>query len=319
MTTTERKNHGHSHFLYILCLLAALLVRPAQHFIEAHSSDNDEDPDIILFSSPGLVKKMALGYGNLMADFYWMRTIQYYGRFEEADRRKIRYKNLNMLLDITTTLDPYYLDAYRMGSFFLAAEEPLGAGQPKDALNLLDRGFQHHPGEWQLLYDKGFIYYWYLQDFIAAGETWLQTAEIPGAPEWLHSLAAASVTRGGDLAVAIALWQDRYLQSTRENEKETAKNRLISFRVAQDIWGWQALAERYREKNGAYPESLQMLATGHELRYSLFDPPGMPYRYDPQTGEVTLNADTEVIYLDVPDIYKDMLVEAPPLTNLLPG
>jgi tetratricopeptide (TPR) repeat protein len=318
MTAGARKNNGQPRSVYILCLLAALLIWPAQHFFDMYSAGDDDDPDILLFSSPRLVKKMALGYDNLMADFYWMRTIQYYGRFDEADRRKIRYKNLYTLLDITTTLDPYYLDAYRTGCFFLAAEDPLGADQPEEALKLLDKGLSYHPEEWQLLYDKGFIYYWHLQDFRTAGETWLQAAAITGAPDWLSGLAAASVTRGGDLAVAIALWQDRFLQSTRENEKETALNRLISFKVAQDFWGWQALAEKYREENGVYPESLQILAEKHGLRYSLADPLGTPYEYDSQTGEVSLNDDTEVHYLRVPDIYMNSLVEAAPLTNLLP-
>ena len=318
MTPDVCKNHGHSRAVYVVCLFAALLIWPTQRFIETHNAGNDDDPDILLFGTPGLVKKMALGYDGLLSDFYWMRTIQYFGNFEEADRRKIRYKNLNTLLDITTTLDPYYLDAYRTGCFFLAEEDPLGANQPEDAVKLLDKGFIYFPGEWRILYDKGFIYYWHLQDFIAAGETWLHAAEIPGAPEWLKGLAAASITRGGDFELAIALWRDRYLQSSRDNEKETAKNRLISFKVAQDLWGWHALAEKYRENHGTYPENLEALAAEHGLRYSLTDPLGMPYRYDPQTGEAALGEDTEIDYLAVPDIYMDRLVEAAPLTNLLP-
>ena len=318
MTAVARENHGHSRFVYILCLLAALLVWPAQRFIETHGDGDGEDPDILLFSSPGLVKKMALGYDRLLADFYWMRTIQYFGRFDEADKRKIRYKNLYTLLDITTTLDPDYLDAYRTGCFFLAAEEPLGAGSPDEALKFLDKGLRDHPAEWRLFYDKGFVYYWYLQDFKAAGKTWLQAVKIPDAPEWFSGLAAMSLTRGGEFPVAIALWQDRYMQSTRENEKRTAKNRLISFKVAQDTWGWQALAEKYREENGDYPKSLQALASKFGLRYSLTDPLGMPYRYDQQTGAAALADDTEIQYFEIPDIYRNALVEAAPLTNLLP-
>ena len=318
MTAAALKKHGHSCSVYILCLLAALLIWPTQRFIETHGAGDEEDPDILLFSSPGLIKKMALGYHDLLADFYWMRTIQYFGNFDAADKRKVRYKNLYTLLDITTTLNPHHLDAYRTGSFFLAAESPLGSDQPEEALKFLNKGLRNHPAEWPLLYDKGFVYYWYLQDFKAAGETWLQAAEIPGAPEWMTSLAAASLSRGGELDLAMVLWQDRYLQATRENERETAKNRLLSFKVAQDIWGWQALAEKYREQNGAYPKSLETLAAEHGMRYSLTDPLGLPYQYDPQTGEAALNVDTEVRYISVPDIYFDTLVNAAPLINILP-
>jgi hypothetical protein len=318
MTTAAHKNHGHSRYIYILCLIAALLIWPTQRFIEAHGSDDGEDPDILLFNSPGLLKKMSLGYSDLMADFYWMRTIQYIGNFDRAERRRVRYRNLYTLLDITTTLNPHHIDAYRTGCFFLASEFPLGADQPEEALKLLDKGMRYNPAEWRILYDKGFVYYWHINDFKAAGKTWMQASEIPGSPEWLTALAAASMTRGGEFELAIALWQDRYLQATRESEREPARNRLISFMVAQDIWGWQTLAERYREKNGAYPKSLDALVAEHGMRYSLIDPLGTPYRYDPQTGTVTLSDETEVHYLSIPDIYMYRLVEAAPLTNILP-
>lgn len=318
MTPAGTEDHGHSKFIYVICLIAALLIWPVQRFIETHGTVADDDPDILLFVSPKLVKKMALGYDGLLADFYWLRTIQYYGDFDAADKRKFRYRNLYTLLDITTTLDPYNLDAYSAGAFFLAADDPLGAGQPDKALELMDRGISYHPSEWRLTYDKGFVYYWYLQDFKAAGETWLQAASVPGAPDWLNSLAAASMTRGGQLDVAIALWQERYLQALRDTEREAAQNHLLSFKIAQDTWGWQYLAEKYREENGGYPENLETLAAQYGLRYSLTDPLGVPYRYDPQTGGVALNDDTEVNYLSIPDIYKDTLIKAAPLISLLP-
>ena len=125
---------------------------------------------------------MALGYERVLADFYWMRVIQYYGRRDEADKRPIRYKNLSTLLEITTTLDPGLLDAYRAGSLFLAEPDPVGAGQPQEALHLLDKGIHAHPQEWKLFYDKGFIYYWHMKDYKAAGEIWRAEVAFGSAP-----------------------------------------------------------------------------------------------------------------------------------------
>ncbi|MDR0842359.1 MAG: hypothetical protein LBP68_02945 [Acidobacteriota bacterium] len=323
MTTTDAKKNGHSWSGYatvLIVLVAALLVWPTQRFIEAHTPGAGEDPDILLFSSPKLMKNMALGYDSLLADFYWMRTIQYYGRFDEADKRTIRYKNLYTLLDITTTLDPDLMDAYRTGCFFLAAEEPLGAGKPEEAVKLLDKGLLAHPTAWQLMHDKGFIYYWYTKDFKAAGETWLQGSKFPGAPEWMASLAAVSLSRGGSFQVAFALWEDQYRQSTRENVKKNALDRLSSFQVARDIWGWEMLADKYKEYVGSYPQTLNALAAtqGPKPRYSLADPLGMPYRYDPVTGAVFLDPDSEIHYIEVPDIYRDELVAVDFLPQLRP-
>lgn len=310
---TPRAAAGNSKHLWIcggICLICALLIRPAQDYFQARSGDPGQEPDILFFSSPALVKKMALGYDSLFADFYWMRTIQYYGRREEAGKRKIRYKNLSTLLDITTTLNPNLMDAYRSGSYFLAEEDPVGAGQPQEALKLLDKGIRAHPQEWQLWHDKGFIYYWYLKDFKAAGETWLQAGRIPGAPHWLPSLAAVSLSKGGAIQVAIALWQQQYQQSTRANVRENARDHLISFQVAQEIWNLESLVRQHKNLHGSFPPSLKKLAQGQVHKYSIVDPLGTPYQYDPQTGAVQLGPETKVRYLRVPEIYRESLPTA---------
>ncbi|MDR1728964.1 MAG: hypothetical protein LBT74_13760 [Acidobacteriota bacterium] len=317
MTTAAAEKPVRPWGVCAVCLLAALLVWPTQRFIEGRAAAGDEDPDILLFSSPKMLKKMALGYDGLAADFYWMRTIQYYGRFDEADKRKVRYKNLYALLDITTTLDPYLTDAYRQGCFFLAQDPPLGAGDMEGALKFLDKGLEAHPDAWQLMYDKGFLHYLYTQDFKAAGDIWLQATKVPGAPSWLASLAAAALSRGGDFQIAFTLWQEQYRTTTRENTRKNARDRLMSFQVARDIWGWEALADLYKERAGAYPPTLRALAEtrGRREKYALADPLGTPYRYDPQTGAVFLDADSKVNYIDVPGKYKNDLVAV----DFLPG
>lgn len=305
------RNRAPEWACYGILLLCALLLRPVQDFLQAQGGQADEEPDILFFSSPRLLTKMALGYDSLLADFYWMRTIQYYGRRDAADKRKIRYKNLSTLLDITTTLNPHLVDAYRSGSLFLSEEDPVGAGQPKEALKLLDKGFRANPRMWQLLHDKGFVYYWYLKDFKSAGETWLQAGRIPGAPPWLPSLAAKSLSQGGAIEVAIALWKQQYQQSTRANVRDNARNHLLSFQVAQDIWQLEALLAEYRQLHGAYPPSLRHLVRGRARAYALADPLGTPYAYDPEKGTVQLSPHTAVRYIKVPEIYRESLQALP--------
>jgi tetratricopeptide (TPR) repeat protein len=307
MKSTPVGNSRHSWLCYGIFLIGALLICPVQDYVQSRSADPGQEPDILFFSSPAFVKKMALGYDSLLADFYWMRAIQYYGRRDEADKRKIRYKNLPALLDITTTLDPDLMDAYRSGSCFLAEEDPVGAGQPKEALKLLDKGIRMHPQDWRLLHDKGFVYYWYLKDFKGAGETWMQASRIPGSPHWLPNLAATSLSKGGSFEVAIDLWQQQYRNSTRANIRETARNHIISFQAAKEMWELEFLAEQYNKLFQSYPPSLRALVRGQEDKYSLVDPLGTPYQYFPQSGRVSLSPDTKVVFLQVPEIYKESL------------
>jgi tetratricopeptide (TPR) repeat protein len=289
----------------VICLVGAFLIVPVQNGIEKRLGDTGPDPDLLYFSSPSAVERMALGYENILADIYWMRTIQYYGRRDEAAKRTIRYKNLAALLDITTSLDPDLMDAYVAGSFFLGEHDPLGAGQPEEALKLLDKGIRAHPREWRFLYYKGLVYYVYVDDFKAAGNTWLDASRMPEAPEYLEGLAAKSLSEGGAMDTARALWQRQYEEATRDDIRENALNRLISLKVAEDIWALEFLMDVYRLENGMYPRSLSELISNENGKIKTLDPLGTPYSYDPETGSVSLSPQSEILYLEVPESYRE--------------
>jgi tetratricopeptide (TPR) repeat protein len=286
-------------------VLAALMIKPVQDRVHGRLELRGPDSDILYFASPAVLKKMALGYDGVLADIYWMRTIQYYGRRDEADRRPVRYKNLAALLDLTSALDPDMVDVYRAGSVFLAEPDPSGAGQPDEAVKLLDRGIEHHPQDWRLMMDKGFIYFWYVRDFKRAGDIWLSASRLSAAPHWMEALAAMALSRGGDVETAKLLWQHQLEQSDREDVKENARNHLFSLEVAEARWTLEFFIERYREKHGRLPEELEDLVRAGFLRQVPKDPSGAAYAYEPANGFVGLSPETGVRYLSVPQEYRD--------------
>lgn len=291
------------------CFLLAFLVKPVQDRLATRLGLQSIVSDQLYFDSALAVKKVSLGYESLVADIYWMRTIQYYGRRDEADRRPVRYKNLAALLDITTTLDPDLLDAYRAGAVFLSEPDPVGAGQPQEAIKLLDKGMRRNPREWRFGFDKGFVYFWYLKDLKAAGDAWLASSKLPGAPPWMEPLAAMAFSKSGAMDAAKALWQRQYQESSRADVKGNARNHLLSIQVAEDLWTLEYLLNRYRERLGRYPRKLEDLVGEGWLRYVPSDPLGTPYSYNRDDGKVQLSPQTKVRYLAVPDSYREAFVE----------
>ncbi len=294
--------------LFALLIIPAGLIRPVQDRIESHLSEAP-DADLLYFNTPATVKRLSLGYESLVADSYWIRVIQYYGRRDLADKRPVRYKNLASLLDIATTLDPDLIDAYRAGTTFLSEPDPIGAGQPAAALQLLDKGMAAHPNEWRLGFDKGFVYFTYLKDAKKAGHVWLAASQIPEAPRWMEALAAMAFTRGGDIETAKTLWKRQYMESTRAEVRDNAFNRLNSLQVAEDIWTLEFFIEKYRETKSVTPRKLTDLIDAGYLRLVPPDPSGMPYEYDSARGEVRLSPQSKVRYLQVPDEYRAALRE----------
>src|SRR5205807_7275501 len=124
-----------------------------QHTLDKERAELREERDYVLLSSAKLVKAVSLEYAPLMADFYWTRVVQFYGN--KHVRGDANLEELWPLLDITTTLDPNLIVAYRFGAIFLSQRAPGGAGRPDLAVQLLQRGIKANPDYWRLYEDLG--------------------------------------------------------------------------------------------------------------------------------------------------------------------
>ena len=66
--------------------------------------------DLIYLPTPAQARLMSLGYENAVADFYWVKALQYYTDQGQAANR---YKNLADYLDLVIGVDPDYEYAYK--------------------------------------------------------------------------------------------------------------------------------------------------------------------------------------------------------------
>jgi hypothetical protein len=126
--------------------------------------------------------RLMLSFDALAADVYWIRSIQSYGRDLKNRARPGRFELVEPLLDLTTTLDPHFLIAYRFGAVFLALEPPNGPGRADLAIQLLEKGLNANPTRWTLAHDIGFVHYFHTGNFTAAADWFERSAVMPGAP-----------------------------------------------------------------------------------------------------------------------------------------
>ena len=151
-------------WIAVLALPVLLVaVYPLQVRIEEQTQTVQQQKEVLLLRSRGLLKKLSFGYDSLLSNIYWTRAVQYYGG-KRRDRDP-NFELLGPLLDLTTTLDPHLLVAYKFGAIFLAEPAPRGAGRPDLAVALIRRGIVANPEEWRLWHDLGFIYYWDIKDY----------------------------------------------------------------------------------------------------------------------------------------------------------
>jgi len=276
--------------LVACCLGAAiLLVQRIDHLRPAATLR-----ETLYVSSPQTVKRMSLGYTGLLADIYWTRAVQYFGRkhfLQESD-----YSLLGPLLDITTALDPHLLVAYEFGSVFLAQKPPNGAGEPDKAVDLVHRGIRENPGYWRLYYDLGFIHYMERKDYVAASRAFLEGSQLPDAHPFMKLLAARMAEHGGDIETARFLWTNTYQNSTNADMQMNALAHLRALQVDEQVEQLEAVARKYREQTGEYPENFQQLANAGWLRGVPLDPTGRPYRLVPG-GKVEVEQPDELPFI----------------------
>ena len=163
--------------LGVLLALGFVGVWQLQKKIDGQRQALQEERDELVLRSPKLIKRMSLEYAPLVGAMYWTRAVQYYG-----EKHRLHQKNLELLwplLDITTTLDPNLIVAYRFGSTFLSDAPPRGAGDPDHAVELLRRGVKANPDYWRFYQDMGNVYYFDKKDYPRAAEAFAEGSQEP--------------------------------------------------------------------------------------------------------------------------------------------
>jgi hypothetical protein len=235
------------------------------------------------------MRRLALSYDAVLADIYWIRSVQYYGDTKLSTTSKKEYGRLYPLLDMTTALDPRFSIAYRFGAILLSEGHPNGAGNTAQAIALLDKAIKAMPDKWQYLHDAGFVEYWWNRDAKAAAEWLLRAADVPGAPSYLRPVAAMMLAEGGEERSARALWTELEASAEHEWLRQSARRALLQLDAEAILERLQPIVNGYYDRVGRFPSSWDEVVRARVLAGVPVDPTGVPYALDPVSGAVNVD------------------------------
>ena len=217
------------------------------------------DPNAIdesLYLNGKTARRISLGFNGLMADWYWMRSLQYVGKKvintpEDVSIDSLGQLNLKLLaplLDTATTLDPEFMDPYEYAAMVLPSVDV------QQAIRITQKGIDANPNAWKLYHHLGYIY-WQQHDYQAASEMYGRGAQIPGAPAWMEAMKAKMFGDGGSRATAREIYKRMYEQAGEEQVKEMARKRLLQLDSFDQRDALRKLFAAYKTRTGKCPDS----------------------------------------------------------------
>ncbi|MEQ1604642.1 MAG: hypothetical protein ABL999_07210 [Pyrinomonadaceae bacterium] len=250
------------------------------------------------------LKGFALGMEGLLADWYWVRSLQYIGdkmltrnasNFDIENLNSLNPRLLHPLLENATDLDPHFIGAYSYGAIVLPAIDK------EKAVAFAQKGIANNPGEWRLYQYIGFIY-WKLGQFDKAAESYQKGSEIAGSSAFMRLMAAAMKTEGGSRATARSIYGQMLTESDDEAIRITAERRLVQLDWYDERDAINKALAEFKERNGRCASSFGEIAAalvkttlpdGKQFHVDpanrLVDPTGAPYRLDQEKCVVALD------------------------------
>ena len=263
-----------------------------------------EDSDLSMNGSK--LKGFALGCESLMADWYWMRSLQYIGgkivrtKSENVNMDDLRSLNPRLLypyLDNATDLDPHFIAAYSYGAVVLPAIDP------EKAIAITNKGIANNPNEWRLYQHLGYIY-WKLGQYEKAAESYNNGAQVPGAAPFMALMAGSMKTEGGSRGTARQIFRQMLDGTDDPAVRITAQRRLQELDSLDEREAIDKALDEFKTKAGrcagSFGEILPMLMKvqfpeNHEFRVDrsgqLVDPTDAPYLLDKENCRVKVDAE----------------------------
>lgn len=294
----------------IICGFAAVFVL-SNHLeqIKPALPEGYNDSDLALQGTK--LKGFTFGAEGLLADWYWLQSLQYLGNKVVNSKDDLNLENLSNLnprllypyLDNATDLDPRFMAVYEYGAVVLPAIDV------NQAIKFIEKGIKNNPQEWRLYHNLGYIY-WRQNDFVKAAEIYTKGAEIENAPPFMKLMAAKMKDEGGSRETAREIYRQIAENSEDKQTREMGEFRLLQLDSLEERDAIRSVLQKFKEKNNRCANSLQeilpllqtvKLPNGKDFRIdaskNLVDPTAAPYLLDKEKCDVILDVEKTKIPL----------------------
>jgi tetratricopeptide (TPR) repeat protein len=299
-------NSSKTYISLAVIILGFAVIFGLSNFLEQHKPQIPEsyiDEDLSLQGER--LKGYSFGFEGLVADWYWMRSLQYIGNkvLKSKEKNNLNLENLKPLnprllyplLDNATNLDPKFLEVYSYGAIVLPAINP------EQAIKITEKGIKNNPEEWRLYQHLGFIY-WKLKNFEKAAEVYEKGSQIKDSPGFLKLMAAKMRNEGGSRETARQIYQQMLAEAQDTQTRNNARIRLMELDSFDERESIQTVLNQFRQQNDRCPNNWReifpqlqkvKLPGGKDFRIdeggNIVDPTDAPYLLKKENCQIQLD------------------------------
>lgn len=295
----------------VLLLLIVLIVGFCGVFLLSKSlegikpkPDESKADDDLYFSAQQL-SAAGHDFRGLIADWYWINSLQYLGNKIVANPEKVNINDLRPLnprllypmLDTAATLDPKFLTVYSYGATVLPA---IDAGQ---AVKLLEKGIAANPDEWRLYHNLGYIY-WQTKDYQKAAEIYSAGSAKKDAPVWMKQMSVNMQAQGGSRDFALQIYRQMFETAEDEQTRNFAELRYMQIESLNEGDAMRTVLQNFQKRNNRcvnswreiYNELRSVKTASNQPLYfnsdaAPVDPLKVPYLLINRDGKCDVNLD----------------------------
>ena len=158
-------------YTVLLAILGGMFGWAQSRILDARKTFRTDEKILMVSDRPEVTKILSLGFDNAVADFLWIRAIQYFGgNFSTLNVTEKRDGLMNLMNNLVG-LDPHFIGAYKFAGFVINESMK----EPDTAMNFLIGGADNNPDDWKLSFDAGFIGFYQLQQYEVAKDLFIRS------------------------------------------------------------------------------------------------------------------------------------------------
>ena len=272
---------------FIVPIALVLSMVTQQHF-DKQSAKSKLEIHATLPSIEAL-QHLSLTYKSLVADYYWLKTINEFG---DSRRHKYNYPNLIALTRRTLYLDPYFKTAYTFAGTALTIKR-LDYTKSND---LLERGMKYRPDLWELPFYLGFNHYYFDKNYLDASKMLMHAATIEGAPPFAGMLGMRLAAEANSPELGLQFVETALATIENEEIREGYEERKRYLLLEVHLKWLNKTQDRFEAQFERLPTTIDELIGPGLLKELPQEPFGGLYQII--DGEITTTSEIERLHLD---------------------